>query len=234
MSLRHVAATAAAGLFALSGAALAQAPATASIDLNLRSGPGQQFPIVSVIPSTGNVTIIGCAPDSSWCQVNHNGVQGWAFSNYLTANVASGPVIVGERRSEINVPIVRYEDDAGTTAVGAAGGAVAGAIAGGPVGAAVGTATGALLGEAADVPEPVVTYVRQQARGAGLSPGPGRRRSDRPADRPALPSARIQLQLRLRERAAGRDRADQPRGHLHRSLDERGKTAAAGSGAAVS
>jgi hypothetical protein len=58
-------------------------------------------------------------------------------------------------------PVVTHtEDRSGEgAAVGGLTGAAAGAVVGGPVGAAVGFVGGALLGDAANVPEPVVGYV---------------------------------------------------------------------------
>lgn len=148
------------GFLALSGAALAQTTASAGVDLNMRSGPGPQYDVIGVIPSAGSVTMEGCIEGGNWCRVTHEGTQGWANSDYLLADLSGEQVVITERRTDINVPVVTYEDSGDGTAVGAASGAVTGALIGGPVGALIGTAAGAVLGSAADVPEPVVTYVK--------------------------------------------------------------------------
>ena len=152
------------------GAAFAQTSATATTDLNVRAGPGPQYPIVGYIQADDSVSITGCLAASQWCTVSFAGGQGWAYSSYLVADLSGAPVVVAERQAEIGVPAVTYE---GTDAVagGAAGmttGAIAGAIVAGPVGAAVGAlaggAVGMTAGEVIDPPPPEVrTYVAAHA-----------------------------------------------------------------------
>jgi uncharacterized protein YraI len=73
------------GLASLLGAALAAGPAlavTASSPtghLNVRSGPGFQYQVVSQIPANTPAQITGCVSDYSWCAVAlPGGVTGWA------------------------------------------------------------------------------------------------------------------------------------------------------------
>ncbi|WP_309082742.1 DUF1236 domain-containing protein [Chelativorans sp.] len=160
-------ATAAVALFALSGIAAAQTPATATTELNVRAGPGPQYPVVGVIGASQQTTVTGCMEGSKWCQVSHNGVQGWAYSDYLTASLSGGQTIVLTERPAEAVPTVTYETTASTQGTGAVAGAttgaVAGAIIGGPVGAVVGGAAGAVAGGAIETvtpPQEVVSYVR--------------------------------------------------------------------------
>jgi uncharacterized protein YraI len=147
-----------------SGSALAETTATAMTELNIRSGPAVTFEVVGVIPADGEITITGCGDDGFWCQVEYQGVEGWASGGYLavTPEIASEPVIIMERRTEVEVPVIAYENHAPEQAVvGLGSGAAAGALVGGPIGAAVGGAAGAALGALANVPEPVVSYVRE-------------------------------------------------------------------------
>jgi uncharacterized protein YraI len=92
---------------ALSIPASAATVATALTPLNIRSGPGPQYSIVGAIPIRAQATIIGCIQDSLWCQVSYNGQQGWAYSQYLTAQLSGRSLIVAERLNEI--PTVRYQ-----------------------------------------------------------------------------------------------------------------------------
>jgi uncharacterized protein YraI len=162
-------ATAAVALVALSGVALAQTAATATTDLNIRAGPGPEFPVVGVIGASQQATVHGCIEGGRWCQVSHNGVEGWSYSDYLVASFGgtSETIVLTERPPDA-VPMVTYETTASTEGTGAiaggATGAVAGAIIGGPVGAAVGGAAGAVAGGAIETitpPPEVVTYVEQ-------------------------------------------------------------------------
>lgn len=151
----------------LSGAALAQTvTATATTELNIRSGPGPQFPSVGFI-SAGDATMIdGCLEASKWCRVNYDGVTGWSYSDYLTADLSGETVVLTERYPDVGLATVTYEESegaAGGAVAGTVGGAVAGALIGGPVGAAIGGAIGASGGATAgaiiDPPETARTYV---------------------------------------------------------------------------
>lgn len=151
----------------LSGAALAQqTTATATTELNIRSGPGPQFPSVGFIPAGGSATVAGCLEASKWCQVTANGVTGWSYSDYLTADLSGDVVVLTDRYPDVGLATVTYEDSgaaAGGAVAGAATGAVVGALVGGPVGAlvggAVGTTGGATAGAIIDPPEMARTYV---------------------------------------------------------------------------
>jgi uncharacterized protein YraI len=158
-------ALAAVAALALGGAAMAQTAATATTDLNIRSGPGPQYPVTGVIEAGGAATVNGCLQGSKWCTVTTSGGEGWVYSDYLTADLSGSAVVLTERYADVGVPVVTYEaDDAtGGAAAGAAGGAVVGALVGGPVGAVVGGVAGAVAGGTADaIDEPteeVRTYV---------------------------------------------------------------------------
>ena len=162
-----ISSAAAVAIIVSSGAALAQsATATATSDLNIRSGPGPQYPVVGVIPQDNQAGLGGCIEGSKWCEVSYNGTQGWAYSDYLVAAFDGADVVVAERRGDIGVPVATYDNDgAVTSAVGAAGGAVAGALIAGPIGAAVGGIAGATAGGLTDAafsppPAEVRTYIR--------------------------------------------------------------------------
>jgi uncharacterized protein YraI len=155
------------GALLVSGSALAEMAATATTELNIRSGPGPHHEVVGVIPADAEVTLLGCLDAANWCQIEHDGTEGWAYGVYLTAEEAAEEAeperfTVIERRTEMEVPVVTYtEDHSGPSgALGMTAGAAAGALVAGPVGAAVGGAAAGLLGGLANVPEPVTSYVR--------------------------------------------------------------------------
>ena len=166
---KHIALIALAALSTVgfSGAALAQSTtATATTELNIRSGPGPHFPSVGFIAAGESATVEGCLDASKWCQVTANGVSGWSYSDYLTADVSGSVVALTDRSPSFGIATVTYQDDgsaAGGAVAGAATGAVVGALVGGPVGAivggAVGTTSGATAGAIIDPPEVARTYV---------------------------------------------------------------------------
>lgn len=151
---------------ACGSAALAQsASATAIADLNIRSGPGPQFELVGFIEEGESATVEGCLEGSKWCRVSYEGVTGWSYSDYLTAELSGETIVLTERYVDVGLPGVTFEEDsvAGGAAAGGVTGAVVGALVGGPIGAAVGGAVGAGAGATADAaidpPETVRTYV---------------------------------------------------------------------------
>ncbi len=154
---------AAAVLISLSGAALAQSSVTAITDLNVRAGPGPNFPVVGMLGVGQSAGLEGCLQDSKWCKV----ADGWVYSDYLTGDYGGAQVVLTERPADSGVQIVEAPADQGGGDAGAVSGgvtgAVAGAIIGGPIGAAVGGAAGVIAGGAAgtviDPPEQVRTYI---------------------------------------------------------------------------
>ncbi len=75
--------------------------------LNVRSSPGPQYPVVGVIPDNSKATIIGCTQGSLWCQVRFNGIKGWAYSKYLTAQLSGRSLVVSEGLARF--PSTTYE-----------------------------------------------------------------------------------------------------------------------------
>ncbi|WP_442874022.1 DUF1236 domain-containing protein [Aurantimonas sp. C2-4-R8] len=161
MKLRNIlAAGAATAIAATAMPAFAQTVVKATTDLNVRAGPGPNYEIVGVIANEGNATVEGCIEGGSWCKVTVDGQEGWAYSDYLTADMSGEQIVVTTRRQELAVPVATYENDAGGGLAGATTGAVAGAIVGGPIGAAIGGAAGLAAGAVIDPPETAVSYVR--------------------------------------------------------------------------
>lgn len=154
-----------AALIAVPGIAAA-ATAEAVTDLNMRTGPGPQYPIIGTIDANASVGINGCTETRSWCQVSWAGQDGWAYAAYLAPTaevVAPAPaqprVVYSD--PQVQAPVVTYER--GSVAGGAVGGAIVGALVAGPVGAAVGAAAGAGAGAVVNPPEQVTTYVQTNA-----------------------------------------------------------------------
>jgi uncharacterized protein YraI len=61
-----------------------QTVAVATTPLNIRSGPGPEYPVTGAIPTNGQAAVLGCIEGSLWCQISYNGSQGWAYAQYLT------------------------------------------------------------------------------------------------------------------------------------------------------
>jgi uncharacterized protein YraI len=100
-------------------AALAATLAVATADLNIRSGPGPEYPVIGVIGLNGEATIDSCIQDSRWCQITYRGQPGWVYTQYMQVigRSAAAPATVIERApatvvqpaTRFNVPTVVYE-----------------------------------------------------------------------------------------------------------------------------
>jgi len=109
--------------------------------LNLRSGPGTQYPVVGMLEYNAPADITGCIADWTWCSVNVGGASGWVSAEYLVIN-QSGEIeqITGP---DSGIPVVEAEGVAEVVAP-----------------ATVGVVVGAKGQVEAIVPEPaVVEYI---------------------------------------------------------------------------
>ena len=76
---------------ALPGTASA-APGFATGNVNLRAGPGTQYPRIVVIPAGAALEFYSC---TSWCNVNYRGYVGWVSARYVrSGNYYRPPVTV--------------------------------------------------------------------------------------------------------------------------------------------
>ena len=74
----------AAGLIAAGGLVstiAAAEPGVATGDVNMRSGPGTGYPVITTIPAGAPIEVFGC---QSWCQVAYGGAQGYVSGRYVS------------------------------------------------------------------------------------------------------------------------------------------------------
>ncbi len=90
MSLKHISKVVAGGVVAmmLGTVAASAAPAVASGNVNVRTGPGTNFAVVDTLRRGERVDIQQCR--GSWCLVQKSGPNGWVSANYLTR---TGPAV---------------------------------------------------------------------------------------------------------------------------------------------
>ncbi|MGV3635862.1 MAG: DUF1236 domain-containing protein [Pseudorhodoplanes sp.] len=99
---KRIVITAAVASAAMLSAAQAQTLGTATTDLNVRSGPDPQFPVIGMIRENRRATVLGCIDGSRWCQVDRRGRTGWVYSQYMTL---SGDVVAVLPAPEIEVDV---------------------------------------------------------------------------------------------------------------------------------
>ncbi len=88
-----------AAAIAVAAVAIAASPASAqqvqartTVELNARTGPGQQYPIQFVIPQGTVVPVLTCTQAFDWCQVVYQGQSGWSASQFLTSVETQQPM----------------------------------------------------------------------------------------------------------------------------------------------
>jgi uncharacterized protein YraI len=155
-------------------AAFAATLAVATTDLNIRSGPGPEYPVVGAISANGQATIEACIEESRWCKISYRGQPGWAYTQYMqpagdtvtrrttvtTTRPAEPPrAVVTTTERTVNafgVPTITYEQPAETVGVAAPvtpAPVISGTIVDTPVGSF------AYMPPAVVPPAPVQTYV---------------------------------------------------------------------------
>lgn len=106
--MRTMMLTAVVATLGMGGAALAQQTtmATASTDLNLRAGPGVQYPITGVTAGGSEVSVLGCLETSNWCEVSSPAGNGWSFGDYLTVSLNDAIVPLYPNYTQVGVVAV--------------------------------------------------------------------------------------------------------------------------------
>jgi uncharacterized protein YraI len=93
----------------------AQTTGTATTDLNIRSGPGPEMPVIGLIQARQRAHILGCIEGSLWCQVDFRGQQGWAYSQYMSLQTGDGTKVVREPAHVAAIPVITYDPPGGVT-----------------------------------------------------------------------------------------------------------------------
>ncbi|CAN7261508.1 DUF1236 domain-containing protein [Mesorhizobium amorphae] len=98
-------------LVAMSGAALAETAVSAVTDLNVRAGPGPQYPVIGVLAAGQSATLQGCIANSKWCTIAEANGQGWVYSDYVTADFGGNQVVLTRRPADADIAVVTPPSD---------------------------------------------------------------------------------------------------------------------------
>ncbi len=83
--------------------------AYATAHLHIRSGPGEQFPIVGEMRWNSHGQVDVCTPDYQWCHIaTRNGI-GWAAAYYLIENTAQGTETIDQFGARSGIPVMGAE-----------------------------------------------------------------------------------------------------------------------------
>jgi uncharacterized protein YraI len=103
-----LAAAAAVAALAMPATAQAQYAQTASW-VNLRAGPGRDYPLVVSFAPGVPITVQGCIEGYSWCDViGPNGERGWIYAGKIVYPYQSGYVPVMQYGPVIGIPVVTF------------------------------------------------------------------------------------------------------------------------------
>ncbi len=56
-------------------------------NLNMRAGPGTNYPVITTVPRGGGVTVFGCTANFAWCDAAFVHAKGWVSGKYLSYGV---------------------------------------------------------------------------------------------------------------------------------------------------
>ncbi|MGX5801638.1 DUF1236 domain-containing protein [Bradyrhizobium sp. Arg314] len=98
-------------LLAMSGTALADTAVSAVADLNVRAGPGPQYPVIGVLAAGQSATLTGCIENSKWCTIAEAGGNGWVYSDYVTGDFGGSRVVLTRRPADAGIAVVAPPTD---------------------------------------------------------------------------------------------------------------------------
>jgi uncharacterized protein YraI len=74
--------------------AAAATSGTATANVNLRAGPGTNYPVVITLAQSAPLTVHGCTSNTSWCDVSWGAERGWVAANYIYVSYQGTPTVV--------------------------------------------------------------------------------------------------------------------------------------------
>ena len=119
---------------------------TVTTDLNLRAGPSSSTEVLTTIPGTAEVLIERCLENRNWCEVSYDGATGYAYGDYLLADLNGERVVVRENLGPLGIAVGAFTGTVET--VGDAAGALV-------------RGTADTIANVIDPPEERLVYVRE-------------------------------------------------------------------------
>ena len=99
----------------LSTAALAAPGVVTGTGVNLRAGPGVDYPLVASLPPGTGAEIYGCLPGWTWCDVAVNGpdgsLRGWAAGPRLQVVYDEQPGYLEQYGPALGLPLIGFSVD---------------------------------------------------------------------------------------------------------------------------
>lgn len=105
---RNFASLALACVLALAGAAHAQQFASTTKSVHLRAGPGRDYPVVAILGPNTAVTVYGCVPQYTWCDVVAGADRGWVYAGNLSYLYQGNNVLLPGVAAVIGIGITAF------------------------------------------------------------------------------------------------------------------------------
>jgi len=80
-------------------------------NVNLRAGPGTEYPVIVTVPGRAPISILGCLPDYSWCDSLFQGNRGWMRSIYLSGYYQGNYYSLGDYAPRLGYRTVSFDID---------------------------------------------------------------------------------------------------------------------------
>lgn len=92
---------------ATAGALAADGFATANV--NLRAGPGTDYPRVATLNPGTPLEVYGCLNGWGWCDVNWNGYRGWVAGSYVQMIDRGRRVALPSYAPRASIPVITFQ-----------------------------------------------------------------------------------------------------------------------------
>lgn len=96
-------------LVAVTCVPVAAAEAYTTATVNLRAGPGVDFPRVATLPGGHLMRVHGCLPEWEWCDLSFRGARGWVRGDFLEFLVADNRLPPPEYGRRADLPVVSFD-----------------------------------------------------------------------------------------------------------------------------
>ncbi|WP_161142561.1 SH3 domain-containing protein [Propylenella binzhouense] len=93
---------------AVPGAASAATGGFTTGNVNMRAGPGTEYPVITTVPYGSSVAIYGCTAGYEWCDTNWAGYRGWVSGGYLEFVYQNRRVLVPNYGITYGIPIITF------------------------------------------------------------------------------------------------------------------------------
>jgi len=97
------------GLLATPAMAQEEPNAYPITDVNLRAGPGTEYPVLVTVPTDAPITILGCLEDYAWCDTIFEEQRGWMRSIYLAGYYEGEYYLLSDYAPDLGYQIVTFD-----------------------------------------------------------------------------------------------------------------------------